>query len=158
MLWKRFEIKSHQRRAHYLKPRRNGRPIPTGGGSRSPPPHWLGLSFFWVSFNNKSSFRIFQNLFFRLIWNHACSRKLKRAQASWSELFVIFSVIFHKLLKNLNNFYIIVVLRAYQYNYRKSIWYPHLMCEIKMGTLWVDIIYLISAVKNRNKPRETMDG
>ena len=45
VLWKRFEIKSHQRRAHYLKPRRNGRPIPTGGGSRSPPPHWLGLSY-----------------------------------------------------------------------------------------------------------------
>ena len=42
MLWKRFEIKSHQRRAHYLKPGRNGRPIPTGG---APPPHthWLGL-------------------------------------------------------------------------------------------------------------------
>ena len=38
MLWKRFEIKSHQRRACYLKPRRNGGPIPTGGGSRSPPP------------------------------------------------------------------------------------------------------------------------
>ena len=38
VLWKRFEIKSHQRRARYLKPRRNGRLIPTGGGSRSPPP------------------------------------------------------------------------------------------------------------------------
>ena len=37
VLWKRFEIKSHQRRACYLKPRRNGGPIPTGGGSRSPP-------------------------------------------------------------------------------------------------------------------------
>ena len=38
-LWigKGFENKRHQRRAHYLKPRRNGRPIPTGGGSRSPP-------------------------------------------------------------------------------------------------------------------------
>ena len=44
VLWKRFEIKSHQRRACYLKPRRNGGPIPTGGGSRSPPPHWLGLN------------------------------------------------------------------------------------------------------------------
>ena len=43
VLWKRFEIKSHQRRAHYLKPCRNDRPIPTRGGSRSPPPHWLGL-------------------------------------------------------------------------------------------------------------------
>ena len=38
VLWKRFEIKSHQRRAHYLKPRRNGRPIPTGG-ARGAPPH-----------------------------------------------------------------------------------------------------------------------
>ena len=39
MLWKGFENKSHQRRARYLKPHRNGGPIPTGwGGSRSPPP------------------------------------------------------------------------------------------------------------------------
>ena len=38
IFWKGFENKSHQRRAHYLKPRRNGGPIPTGGGSRSPPP------------------------------------------------------------------------------------------------------------------------
>ena len=37
IFWKGFENKSHQRRAHYLKPRRNGEPIPTGGGSRSPP-------------------------------------------------------------------------------------------------------------------------
>ena len=48
MFWKGFEDKSHQRRAHYLKPRRNGGPIPTGGGSRSPPPHWLGLRFLGV--------------------------------------------------------------------------------------------------------------
>ena len=38
VLWKRFEIKSHQRRACYLKPRRNGGPIPTGGGLEEPPP------------------------------------------------------------------------------------------------------------------------
>ena len=37
MLWKRFEIKSHQRRACYLKPHRNGRPIPTGGARGAPP-------------------------------------------------------------------------------------------------------------------------
>ena len=42
MLWKRFEIKSHQRRACYLKPHRNGGPIPTGGGgARGAPPHTL---------------------------------------------------------------------------------------------------------------------
>ena len=43
VLRKRFEIKSHQRKACYLKPCRNGRPIPTGGGLKEPPPHWLGL-------------------------------------------------------------------------------------------------------------------
>ena len=31
IFWKGFENKSHQRRAHYLKPLRNGGPIPTGG-------------------------------------------------------------------------------------------------------------------------------
>ena len=35
---KGYENKSHQRRAHYLKPRRNGRPIPTGGALGAPPP------------------------------------------------------------------------------------------------------------------------
>ena len=44
MLWKGFEDKSHQRRAHYLKPRGNGRPIPTGAARGAPLPHWLGLS------------------------------------------------------------------------------------------------------------------
>ena len=42
MFWKRFENKSHQRRAHYLKPRRNGGPMPTGGGGGGglkEPPH-----------------------------------------------------------------------------------------------------------------------
>jgi len=38
VLWKRFEIKSHQRRACYLKPGRNGGPIPTRGGLEEPPP------------------------------------------------------------------------------------------------------------------------
>ena len=37
VLWKRFEIKSHQRRAHYLNPPRNGGRLTAGGGSRSPP-------------------------------------------------------------------------------------------------------------------------
>ena len=37
VVWKRFEIKSHQRWACYLKPRRNGGPIPTGGGLEEPP-------------------------------------------------------------------------------------------------------------------------
>ena len=47
MFWKRFEIKSHQRRARYLKQRRNGGPIRTrGGGARGAPPHWLGLRSF----------------------------------------------------------------------------------------------------------------
>ena len=46
VLWKRFEIKSQQRRAHYLKLNRKGRQIPTGGAPCPPPPrhtHWLGL-------------------------------------------------------------------------------------------------------------------
>ena len=38
MLWKGFENKSHQRRAPYLKPRRNGGPIPKGGGLEEPLP------------------------------------------------------------------------------------------------------------------------
>ena len=45
VLWKGFEVKSHQRRAHYLNPLRNGGRLTTRGGSRSPPPPvWLGLS------------------------------------------------------------------------------------------------------------------
>ena len=43
-LLERFENKSHQRRAQYLKPRRNGGPIPTGGAWGAPLPHWLGLN------------------------------------------------------------------------------------------------------------------
>ena len=39
VLWKRFEIKSHQRRTRYLNPCRNGGRLLTGGGSRSPPYH-----------------------------------------------------------------------------------------------------------------------
>ena len=38
MLWKRFEIKSHQRRAHYLNPPRNGGRLTAGGGLPEPPP------------------------------------------------------------------------------------------------------------------------
>ena len=45
VLWKRFEIKSHQRRAHYLNLPRNGGRLTAGGGFRSPPPVWLGLSW-----------------------------------------------------------------------------------------------------------------
>ena len=42
MLWKGFENKSNQRRAHYLKLLRNGRPITTKEGDlRSPPPPTL---------------------------------------------------------------------------------------------------------------------
>ena len=37
MFWKGFEDKSHQRRAHYLKPHRNGGPIPNGGGAQGAP-------------------------------------------------------------------------------------------------------------------------
>ena len=44
MLWKRFEIKSHQRRAHYLNWPRNGRRLTAGGGLPEPPSVWLGLS------------------------------------------------------------------------------------------------------------------
>ena len=69
VLWKRFEIKSQQRKAHYLKSRRNGRQIPTGGGSRSPPPHththWLGLKLQWkikVTMNTDSYLKYFTNL------------------------------------------------------------------------------------------------
>ena len=38
MIWKAYEDKSHQRRACYLKPHRNGGPIPTGGGALGAPP------------------------------------------------------------------------------------------------------------------------
>ena len=38
MLWKGFEIKSHQSRTHYLKWPRNGGRIPAGGRQ---PPHTL---------------------------------------------------------------------------------------------------------------------
>ena len=43
VLWKGFEIKSHQRRAHYLNSLRNGGRLAARGGSRSPLPVWLGL-------------------------------------------------------------------------------------------------------------------
>ena len=38
MLWKRFEFKSHQRRAHYLNPPRNGGWLTAGGGAPGAPP------------------------------------------------------------------------------------------------------------------------
>ena len=44
MLWKGFENKSHQRRAHCLHPPRNGRCLSAGGGSLSHPPALLGLT------------------------------------------------------------------------------------------------------------------
>ena len=51
VLWKHFEIKSHQRRAHYLKRHRNGGPLRTGGGlEEPPPPHWLGLTLMKLNF------------------------------------------------------------------------------------------------------------
>ena len=43
MLWKGIEIKSHQRRAHYLKPPKNGGQITTGGGVSRHPPGTIGL-------------------------------------------------------------------------------------------------------------------
>ena len=43
MLWKGIEIKSHQRRAHHLKPPKNGGQITTGGGVSRHPPGILGL-------------------------------------------------------------------------------------------------------------------
>ena len=43
MLWKGFENKSHQRRAHYLKPPKNGGQITAGGGVLRHPPGLLGL-------------------------------------------------------------------------------------------------------------------
>ena len=43
VLWKGFEIKSHQRRTHYLKRPRNGGRIPAWGGGGHPPPPLLGL-------------------------------------------------------------------------------------------------------------------
>ena len=51
VLWKGFEIKSHQRRAHYLNSLRNGRRLAARGGSRSPLPVWLGLRSFQISEN-----------------------------------------------------------------------------------------------------------
>ena len=45
MLWKGFENKSYQRRAHYPKPHRNGGPIPTGGGVPRAPPVGIGPPF-----------------------------------------------------------------------------------------------------------------
>ena len=75
MLWKRFEIKSHQRKARYLKPRRNGRPIPTGGGSRSPPPTLTRVkneAAFWVP-------KVFFDFsFFSFDFEHEFARKFKR--------------------------------------------------------------------------------
>ena len=44
MPWKGFENKSHRRRAHHLKPHRNGKPIPTWGGGLKEP-YWLGLNY-----------------------------------------------------------------------------------------------------------------
>ena len=38
MLWKGFEIKSHQRRAYYLNPPRNGGRLTAGGAPGAPPP------------------------------------------------------------------------------------------------------------------------
>ena len=38
VFWKGFEIKSHQRRTHYLKRPRNGGCIPAWGGGGHPPP------------------------------------------------------------------------------------------------------------------------
>ena len=52
MLWKRFEIKSHQRRAHYLNPPRNGRQLAAGGLSRRPLLVFLGL-FKYMIFEHK---------------------------------------------------------------------------------------------------------
>ena len=43
VLWKGFEIKSHQRRTHYLERPRNGGCIPARGGGTNPPPPLLGL-------------------------------------------------------------------------------------------------------------------
>ena len=37
MPWKCFEIKSHQRRAHYLNPSRNGGQLAARGGVPEPP-------------------------------------------------------------------------------------------------------------------------
>ena len=37
VLWKGFEIKSHQRRTHYLERPRNGGRIPARGGGGHPP-------------------------------------------------------------------------------------------------------------------------
>jgi len=36
VLWEGFEIKSHQRRAQYLNPPRNGRWLAAGGATRAP--------------------------------------------------------------------------------------------------------------------------
>ena len=44
VLWKGFEIKSHQRRTHYLERPRNGGRIPARGGWEPPPPPLLGLT------------------------------------------------------------------------------------------------------------------
>ena len=38
MLWNGFEIKIHQKTAHYLKSLRNGRKISFGGLEEQPPP------------------------------------------------------------------------------------------------------------------------
>ena len=49
VLWKGFEIKSHQRRAHYLNSLRNCRWLAVRGGSWSPLPVWLGLRKYSLS-------------------------------------------------------------------------------------------------------------
>ena len=61
IFWKGFENKSHQRRAHYLKPRRNGGPIPTGGGSRSPPPTLTRVKAF-LFFSGRFVLKVFARI------------------------------------------------------------------------------------------------
>ena len=46
VLWKGFEIKSHQRRAHCLNPPRNGGRLAAGGGFPEPPPSLIRVKGF----------------------------------------------------------------------------------------------------------------
>ena len=62
MLWKGFEIKSHQRRAHYLNPLRNGGRLAAGGGLPESPPSVIRVkrllkSFRYNPFKNYDSFK-----------------------------------------------------------------------------------------------------